>query len=90
MNEVENENQSAQQLQAEQQLDAMLNRLLETGAKERLGNIRLANPQLYATTRKTILTLYQNGALTEKLTEEQLKIVLEKINAKREPVIRRK
>lgn len=74
----------------QEQLENALKQLMEPSAKQRLNNIRLANETLYARTAQAILSLYQNKVLTSKLTEEQLKQVLQKISEKRQTIIRRK
>ena len=89
--DLENKNQELlKQIQAEQQLSNMLSILLESNAKNRLNNIKLANKALYLKAAQTIIYLYQEGQLNGKLSEEDLKSLLQKINPKKEINIRRK
>lgn len=82
--------QQQKEWEERQQLEQMLSQLLEPAAKQRLNNVRLANPNLHAKASQTILSLYQERVITAKLTENQLKAILEKLSPKRETIIRRK
>ncbi len=72
-----------QQLQAQLQLRALLRRVLEPEAFERLERVKLANPDLYAKAVQYVLALYQSGRLPRKLTDGELKALLTRLIPKR-------
>ena len=83
--------QQAEEEKAQQQLDSMLRVLLDMDARQRLSNVRIANQPLYLKTVQMLLSLYKAGHINGKISDEQLKKILEKVNeGKREPTIRRK
>ncbi len=86
------EQQQAQQEadQAQEQLDNVLRFLLEPEAKQRLANVRIANKQLYLKAAQSLLMLYKAGQIGGKVSENELKQLLEKLSEKREPKITRK
>lgn len=78
-----------QQLQAQLQLRAILRRVLDPEAFERIERVKLANPELYAQAVKYILALYQAGRLPRKLKDEEVKALLLRLRGpKRETKIR--
>jgi programmed cell death protein 5 len=81
--------ESQQREQEELQRQSLLQRLLEPKSRERLARLRLANPELAEKAENVILYLYQSGQLKGKVTDDQLKLLLEKLAGKRETKIRR-
>jgi len=61
--------------------------IVDAAAYERLMNVRLANPALYDQIVTMLIYLYQNKQVKGKVTEEQLKTILAKITARKEPEI---
>lgn len=86
------EQQQAQQEadQAQGQLDNILRFLLEPSAKQRLGNVRISNKPLYLKAAQSLLMLYKAGQINGKVSDEELKKLLEKLSEKRESKITRK
>ncbi len=78
------------QLQAEQELQAIVRKLLDDGARTRLNNVKLVNRELYLRTTQAIIYLYQAGQLKERIDEEQLKQLLGKLTGKKDIRIKRK
>ncbi len=75
---------------AEQQLKAIVNKLFEPAAIERLANIRISNPDLYLNLVQAFVSMYQNGQLKGKVTEAQLKQVASGyLSQRRETTIKR-
>ena len=73
---------------AELQKEAVLRAILEPDAKARLSRVRLANPKLADQVEYTLIALYQSGRLTRKVTDAELKKILERLaSKKREPRI---
>jgi programmed cell death protein 5 len=68
-----------QQIQAELQLRAILRKILEPEAFERLGRVKMANPELYARAVQYLITLYQSGRLTKKVNDATLKAFLARL-----------
>jgi programmed cell death protein 5 len=64
--------------------------VLTPEAKARLGNVKLVNYELYLKAAQTIIYLQKAGQIRGRITEEQLKQLLEKLSAKREITIKRK
>ncbi len=77
--------------QAEQQREIqrreLLKKLLTPEAYERLANVRMANFELYSKLGDWIVALAQSNRVTSKITEAQLKSILEKLTTRREPNI---
>jgi programmed cell death protein 5 len=73
--------------QIEQQKKDLMRQLLDPKAYERLLNIKLSNQELYEQLVGLIISLVQNNRIQGKMTEEQLKGVLEKVTYKNEPTI---
>ena len=86
------EKQAAEQAELEtaQKIDSLLRQVLEPEAKQRLSNVRLVNPELYLKATQAILYLVQNNQFKSKISEQQLKQILEKLSQKRETTIKRK
>lgn len=78
-----------QQIQAQLQLRAMLRRVLEPEAFERIERVKLASPELYAQAVRYILALYQAGRIQRKLGDDEVKSLLLRLRGpKRETKIR--
>lgn len=88
---AEAQQRAAKEAEAETQIDAMMRRLLSDEAKARLGNVKLANRELYYRAVQAIMALYQNGRIYGKISEDALKEMLSEMSsAKRETKITRK
>jgi programmed cell death protein 5 len=79
-----------QERREELQKRLLLNKLLEPDARQRLGNIRAANPELASKVEALIIYLYQEGQIKGKISDEQLKQILTKVGGRRETKIIRK
>jgi programmed cell death protein 5 len=62
----------------------VLKKILSKEAIERLGRIKLVKPELAAQLELYLIQLYQSGKLKGELSDEQLKLILENLSAKRE------
>ncbi len=78
-----------QYAQAEQVKKALLRQILTKEALERIGRVRMANPNLAAQLELYLIQLYQAGQLKEAVTDEKLKQILDLLTKKREWRIRR-
>ncbi len=73
--------------QIDQQKKEIMRQFLEPNAYERMMNIRVSNPELYDQLVGLIVNLVQTNRVTGKVSEAQLKSILEKISYKKEPTI---
>lgn len=87
---IEQQQAEEENAKAEQQVEGAMRFLLESEAKQRLGNLRIGNKQLYLRTVQTILMLYKSQRITEKISDDELKKILVKLSEKRETKIKRK
>ncbi len=78
--------------QYEQQKEALLRSLLTPEARERLGRVRVARPEVAEGVEQQIMMLSQRGMLKGKIDDETLKKLLKKItdNQKVDFTIRRR
>ena len=69
---------------------ALLNKVLDKGAIERLGRVRMANPMLAMQIEAYLIQLYQAGQLKETVTEDKLKQILSVLTEKKKTTIKRR
>ena len=75
--------QEEQRAQLEAQKQAILRQILNEEARQRLANVRLARPQFAEAVELQLIQLAQQGAIKEKLTDNQLKDILRKIQGQK-------
>jgi len=78
------------QEETEAKIALIIRSLLTDEARNRLNNVKIVNQQLYLKTVQTILYFQNGGQLKEKIGEEELKMLLEKLRNKKEIKITRK
>ncbi|MFH1471006.1 MAG: DNA-binding protein [Candidatus Micrarchaeota archaeon] len=72
----------------EEQMKLVLKQVLDGAAYERAMNVRLANPELYQQIVALLAQLYRANQLKGKVSDEQLKKLLERVSSNRyEPSI---
>ena len=71
----------------ESQKKAILKHIVTAEAYERLMNVRIANQFLYDQVVTTLIYLYQNKQIKGKVSEEQVKKLLERVTARKESKI---
>lgn len=82
--------QMQQQAQFEQMKKVLMAKILTKEAYERLSRVRMVNPHLAAQVELYLLQVYQQGKLQNRITDEQLKQVLQTVSEKKEFTIRRR
>jgi len=65
-----------QHQQIEKLKNQLLAKMLEKDALERLGRVRISDPQKASQAEMYLLQVYQTGNITEKITDAKLKEVL--------------
>lgn len=77
--------------QYEAQKQQIIRQILTPDARERLGRLKVARPELVASVEQQLLGLAQSGRLGGKINDEMLKAILDKVvPRKREIKIERK
>ncbi len=85
------EEQEDQQKQFEAQKKQILRSILTPAARERLGTIKVARPEIVENIENQLIMIAQNGQLKNKINDEQLRMLLKKaIPKKREYTIKRR
>jgi len=75
----------------ERQKRAILRAILTSEARDRLARIKLARPEIAESIENQLILLAQAGKIREKITDEQLKIIISKIMPKKKDIkIRRR
>ncbi len=74
----------------EMKINQILNKFLTEEAKSRLNNVRIVKKELFQLALQSIIYSVQQGAIREKISDSQIKSLLEKLSEKKEINIRRK
>ena len=82
--------EQGQQKHMEEALKNAMSRILDEKARERMNNLRLVKPDVAGQLEMYLAQLFQSGQLKEKITDEQLVVILRKLTEKRETKIKRK
>ncbi len=77
-----------QEEQIEAQIKKILPHILTPEARERLGNIKVARPQVARGVEILLIQLYQAGKIPKPLSDEQFKDILVKLKEDRKKDIR--
>ena len=77
------EEQDRQRQEFEEQKKAILRKILTNEARERLGRIKVARPDLAENLENQLIMLAQNKQLKNKINDEQLRLILSKIIPKK-------
>lgn len=81
---LEEQDQQTQEL--EKQKRQILRRILTTSARERLGRIKVARPEMAETIENQLIMLAQSGKLENKINDEQLRMLLSKVIPKKRDI----
>jgi programmed cell death protein 5 len=87
VSEEDLEDQEKQQRkQLEEQRKAILRTVLTTNARERLGRIKIARPEIAENVENQLIMLAQSGRLKTKITDEQFREILQRIVPKKRDI----
>lgn len=84
--QMNNQQEQQKEQEAEIQIESILRQILSPKAKSRLTNIKLVNKQKYMQVVQSLLYISKIGKLNEKISDEQLKKLLEKIQPKKKEI----
>jgi programmed cell death protein 5 len=80
-----NEEINLEQLkELEEMKKSVMKKILSKDAIERLGRIRVVKPDLAAQLELYLVQMYQAGKLKTEISDEQLKMILENLTAKKD------
>ena len=77
------EEQEEQKKQFEDQKKAILRSILTTEARERLGRIKIARPEIVESIENQLIMRAQSGQLKSKISDEELRVLLQRIMPKK-------
>ncbi len=80
------DDQEAQEKEFEEKKKEILRSILTPRAKERLGNIKVARPEMAESIENQLIALAQSGRLKNKINDEQLRMLLSKIIPKKRDI----
>jgi programmed cell death protein 5 len=85
------DDQQDQQKEFEDQKKMILRAILTDSARERLGRIKIARPEVVESIENQLIMLAQSGKLKNKINDEQLRMLLSRIIPKKKDItIRRR
>jgi len=79
--------QRLQTMQAEEQGRQLFQKLLTSDAYERMCNVKVSNSELYMSVASTLAYLYKAGQIKEKISDDKLLMLLEKVTDRKETKI---
>lgn len=80
------EEQELQQKEFEKQKKVILRSILTAEARERLGRIKIARPEVVESIENQLIALAQSGQLKSKINDEQLRLLLSKVLPKKREI----
>ena len=80
------EEQEEQKKQLDEQKKAILRAILTNEARERLGRIKIARPEMAESIENQLIMLAQSGKLKNKINDEELRMLLSKILPKKRDI----
>ena len=80
------EEEEVQRKKFEEQKKMILRAVLSSQARERLGRIKVARPEVAESIENQIIMLAQSGRLKNKINDEQLRMLLSKLMPKKRDI----
>ena len=84
--DVFEEQQDQQKKEFEEQKKQILRTILTTSARERLGRIKVARPEIAESIENQLIMIAQSGGLKNKINDEQLRMLLSKVMPKKRDI----
>lgn len=81
LEELQRQQEMRQKIEAQRQ--AILRQILEPEARERLGRIKLAHPEIAENVENQLIMIAQSGKLNQKITDRMLVEILKKVMPKK-------
>jgi programmed cell death protein 5 len=78
-----NEGSLGELKKAEEMKRAILKKILSKEATERLARVKLVKPELANEIELYLIQLYQAGKINEEISEEQIKLILERLSERK-------
>ena len=86
LSEDVNAQEEARKAQVDEQRKAILRTILTTDARERLGRIKVARPEMAENIENQLIMFAQSGQLKRKITDAQLRELLAKMLPKKRDI----
>lgn len=80
------DDQESQRREFEEKRKAILRSILTPKAKERLGNIKIARPEMAESIENQLIALAQSGRLKNEINDEQLRMLLSEMIPKKRDI----
>jgi len=80
------EQQEMQKKQMEEQKKAILRTVMTPDARQRLGRIKIARPEIAESIENQLIMIAQSGRLNNKIDDKQLRMLLSKIMPKKRDI----
>jgi programmed cell death protein 5 len=80
------EEEEQRQKQFEEQKKTILRSIMTNDARQRLGRIKIARPEIAESIENQLIMIAQSGQLKEKIDDEQLQLLLRKIMPKKRDI----
>jgi len=80
------EEQEEQHKQFEEQKKTILRAILSNEARERLGRIKIARPEMAESIENQLIMIAQSGKLKNKINDEELRMLLSKVLPKKRDI----
>ena len=80
------EEQERQQQKFEEQKKVILRSIMTAQARERLGRVKVARPEVVESIENQLIMLAQSGQLKNKINDEQLRLLLGKLIPKKRDI----
>lgn len=80
--------QQGEHQQMQEALKLIMFQVLDSGARERLSNLKMVKPELALQLEAYLAQVYQAGQIKEKITEEKLVAILKKLSESEKKDIR--
>ena len=78
--------QKEKEMQTQMQIESLLRKTLTDEARQRLNNVKLVKNEVYLKALQTLFMLIQQGQVQEKISDQELKSILENISGSKKEI----